>query len=156
MMRTTLVSLVCLSSEALKITMVGVTSIGFQTVPVISRTTLDLPGSVQVTFADFVTLPLKLAELNWSGMTPVLPGLTCRSQVPAVVQPQPGRTSVISSKLLPVLVNTKSCLTNSPALTLPKSKTWVANSILGPEVSGAPAAEFVSDRGGGASACARH
>src|SRR5437667_7630132 len=88
-------------------------------------------------------------------MTPVLPGLTCRSQVPAVVQPQPGRTSVISSTALPVFVNTKSCLTNSPALTLPKSKTRLANSIPGPEVSGAPAADFVPEGGEGASACAR-
>jgi hypothetical protein len=31
--------------------------------------------------------------LNWSGMDPVLPGSTFLSQVPAVVQPQPGRTS---------------------------------------------------------------
>src|SRR5207245_926736 len=122
-MRTTLVSLLCVSSEALKTTIGGETSIGFQIVPVISSTTLDLSRSLQVTVADFVTLPSKLAELNWSGMTPVLPGLTCRSQVPAVVQPHPGRTSVISSKVAPVLVNTKSCLTNAPALTLPKLKT---------------------------------
>src|SRR6266516_3320677 len=155
-MRTTLASLVCVSSEALKTTIGGETSIGFQIVPVISSTRLDLPGSLQVTVADFVTLPLKLSELNWSGMRPVFPGWTRRSQVPAVVQLHPGRTSVISSKALPVLVNAKSCLTNSPALTLPKSKTWVANSIWGPDVPGAPAADFVPDSGVGASACARH
>src|SRR5580765_520630 len=155
-MRTTLVSLVCLSSETLKTSVVGVTSIGFQTVPAISSTTLDLPGSLQVTVADFVTLPLKLAELNWSGMTPVLPGMTFRSHVPAVVQPQPGRKSVISNKALPVLVNTKLCLTSSPALTLPKSKTRLANSTLGPEVPGVEVAGFVSDGGVGAPAWARH
>src|SRR3989442_13024 len=119
-MRTTFVSLVCVSSEALKTTIGGETSIGFQIVPVISSTTLDLPGSLQVTVADFVTLPSKLAELNWSGMTPVLPGLTCRSQVPAVVQPHPGRTSVSSSKVAPVLVNTKSCLTKRARADLAK------------------------------------
>src|SRR6266545_6683318 len=89
-------------------------------------------------------------------MTPVLPGLTCRSHVPAVVQPHPGRTSVICSKAIPELVNTKSCRTNSPALTLAKSKTWVANSILGPDVSGAPAADFVPNGEEEASGCARH
>src|SRR5262245_12465458 len=136
--------------------MSGVTSIGFQTLPVISRTTLNLLGSFQDTVADFLTSPSKLAELNWSGMIPVLPGSTCRSQVPAVVQPQPGRTPLISSKTLPVLVNTKSCLTNSPGLTLPKSKIRVANSILGLEVSGVPAADVVPDDGAGASAGARH
>src|SRR5262245_33560147 len=124
--------------------MVGVTSIGFQIVPVISSVTLDRPGSLQVTVVDLVTLPLKLAELNWRGIWPVSPGLICRSQVPAVVQPHPGRTAVISSNALPVLVNTKSCLTNSPALALPKSKTRLANSIRGPEVDGAPGADFAS------------
>src|SRR6266540_2301964 len=134
-MRTTLVTFVSLSSETLNTAIVGVTSIGFHTVPVICSTTLDLPGSLQVTVVDMVTAPPKLEELNWRGMVPVLPGSTCLSQLPAVVQPHPGRTSLISSVAVPTLVNTKSCRTNSPEVTLPKLKTLVANSILGPEVS---------------------
>src|SRR6185436_1177107 len=84
----------------------------------------------------FVTPPPKPVELNWRGMAPVLPGSTRRSQLPAVVQPHPGRTSVISSVAVPVLVNTKACLTTTPALVLPKSNTVASNSILGPEVAG--------------------
>src|SRR6266536_5484912 len=114
--------------------MVGVTSIGFHTVPLICRTTLDCPGSLHVTVADFVTMPPKLAELNCSGMTPVLPGSTRLSHSPAVVQPHPGRTAVISSVALPVLVKMKSWRTNSPALTLPKWYTLVSNSIFEAEV----------------------
>src|SRR6266536_2308841 len=117
--------------------MVGVTSIGFHTVPLICRTTLDCPGSLHVTVADFVTMPPKLAELNCSGMTPVLPGSTRLSHSPAVVQPHPGRTAVISRVALPVLVKMKSWRTNSPALTLPKWYTLVSNSIFGAEVCAA-------------------
>src|SRR5258707_15513277 len=69
-------------------------------------------------------------------MVPDLPGWTCLSQAPAVVQPQPGRTSLISSNALPVLVKTKLCLTGSPDSTFPKSKVFVVNSILGPEGGG--------------------
>ena len=83
--------------------------------------------NLHVTVADFVTAPPKLAELNWSGMLPVLPGSICLSQVPAVVQPHPGRTSLISNVAVPTLVNTNECFTNSPELTLPKSYTVSAN-----------------------------
>ena len=86
-----------------------------------------MPGSLQITLADFVTVPLKLAELNWRGMAPVLPGSTCLSQFPAVVQPHPGRTSLISKMSVPMFVNTKSCRTVSPEVTLPKSNTVPAN-----------------------------
>ena len=133
-MRTTLVTFVWLSSETLNTVVVGVTSIGFHTVPVICSTTLGLPGSLHVTVADLLTAPPILAELSWRGIVPVLPGSTCLSQLPAVVQPHPGRTSLISSVASPTFVNTKSCRTTSPELTLPKLKTSVANSILGPAV----------------------
>src|SRR5215475_6215521 len=106
-MRMDLVSLVGASAVAVKVSMVGVTSTGLNTVPVICRVRLGWDGSLQVTVADFVTVPLKPAELNWSGMDPVLPGSTFLSHVPAVVQPQPGRTSRISKVVAPVLVNTK-------------------------------------------------
>src|SRR5207248_1251972 len=122
-MRTTLVSLVWLSLDTLNTAIVGVTSIAFQTVPLICRVTFDWPGSLHVTVACFKTAPPKLAELNWSGILPVLPGSTSLSQVPAVVQPQPGRTSLISKVAVPMLVNTNSCFTTSPELTLPKSYT---------------------------------
>src|SRR6266498_2131487 len=119
-MRNTLVSLVVESLARLKDAMVGVMSMGFQTVPVICRMTLDRPGSVHETVADLVTIPPKLAELNCSGIRPVLPGSTFLSHVPAVVQPQPGRTSVISRVEVPVFVKMKSCRTSSPELTFPK------------------------------------
>ena len=44
--RTTLVSLVWTSLETLNTAIVGVTSIGFQTVPLICSTRLDWPGSL--------------------------------------------------------------------------------------------------------------
>src|SRR5882672_10162693 len=71
-------------------------------------------------------------------MTPVFPGSTFLSHVPAVVQPQPGRTSAISSVEVPVLVNTNLCFTTSLAPTFPKSYTRESNSMRGPLV-GAPA-----------------
>src|SRR6185503_15859609 len=116
-------------------TIVGVTSIAFQTVPLIWSTTFDRLGSLQVTVACFITTPPKLAELNWSGIEPVLPGSTFLTQVPAVVQPHPGRTSLISRVAVPMLVKTNECVTTSPVLTLPKSYTISANSIRGPELS---------------------
>src|SRR5437667_1612146 len=125
--RTMLVSLVWVSLETLKTAIVGANSIGFQTVPLNWRTMLDWPGSLHVTVADFATAPPKLAELNSRGMEPVLPGSICLSQVPAVVQPQPGRTSMICKVAVPMLVNTKSCFTTTPELTLPKSYTSSAN-----------------------------
>src|SRR5262244_3353125 len=68
-------------------------------------------------------------------MTPDFPGSIRLSQVPAVVQPHEGRTSVISSTALPVFVKKKSCFTTSPALILPKSKDSLAKVIRGPECS---------------------
>src|SRR6185503_2104124 len=53
-MCTTFVSLVCASLEILNTAIVGVTSIGFQTVPLICSTTFDWPGSLQVTVACFM------------------------------------------------------------------------------------------------------
>src|SRR6266536_3072347 len=67
-MRTILVSFVSDSADTLKTAIVGVTSIAFQTVPLICNTTFDWPGSLQVTVADFATVPPKAAELNWRGM----------------------------------------------------------------------------------------
>src|SRR5213078_2383832 len=131
-MRTTFVSLVWVSLETLKTAIVGVTSIGFQTVPLICKITLDCPGSLHVTVACLITEPPKLAELNWSGMMPVLPGSTFLSQASAVVQPHPGRTARCSSVAAPTLVNTKSSLTSSPEFTLVKSYTMESNWIFGP------------------------
>src|SRR5438552_1734329 len=64
-------------------------------------------------------------------MTPVLPGSTLCDHSPAVVQPQEGCTAVNTSTASPVLVKINSCLTGSPALTLPKSYTGVSKTILG-------------------------
>src|SRR6266568_562701 len=114
--------------------MAGVTSIGRQTVPVSSSTTLVWRGSLQVTVADLLTIPLNPPELNCRGIAPVLPGWMRRSQAPAVVQPQLGVTSVISRVAEPVLVRTKRCLTTSPGFTLPKSKTVEPNPILGSDL----------------------
>ena len=59
-----LVSLVGASLEGVNVTIAGVTSIGFHTVPMICRTTVDCPGSLHVTDADFATDPPNPVELN--------------------------------------------------------------------------------------------
>lgn len=66
--------------------------------------TVGLAGSLQVTVTVLLMFPLKLPPLNWIGILPVPPGAISRSQVPAVVQPHPGRTSESTSVALPVLV----------------------------------------------------
>src|SRR5207245_9524754 len=60
-MRTTILSLVWASLEILNTAIVGVISIGFQTVPLICSTTLDWLRSLQVTVVCFMTVPPKLA-----------------------------------------------------------------------------------------------
>src|SRR5262249_30978267 len=90
-------------------------------------------GSLQVTVAILANGPLNPGRFNCSGIFPVRPGLTMRSQAPAVVQPHPGFTSVISRGPVPVLVNTKSCWIGEPDMILPKSNVEPANSILGAE-----------------------
>src|SRR3954462_6939288 len=111
------VSFVCPSGGMLNIAIVGVKSIGRHTVPVICRTMFECAASSLVTVATFVTFPPNPVELNCNGMEPVLPGSTVLSQVPAVVQPQPGLTSRMFSVAEPVLVKTKECFTTSPDFT---------------------------------------
>src|SRR5947208_16496566 len=99
-------------------------------------------GSLDVTVAPLETVPLKLAGLKARGILPVLPGSIFLSHVPAVVQPQPGRTSVISSVALPVLVTMKSCCGLSVGATFPKLKLISENVARGPELVSAGAAEI--------------
>ena len=80
---------------------------GFQTSPLIMSVRVGCVGSLQVTVAFFTSAPPKLAVLSCSAIVVVWPGSIRRSQVPAVVHPQPGRTSLISNGAFPVLVRTK-------------------------------------------------
>src|SRR5437867_9420423 len=124
---------------------------------------LACAASLHVTVAPLEIGPLKFPGLNWRGILPVFPGSICLSQAPAVVQPQPGRTSVISSMALPVLVKMKSCWGLSVGLTLPKLKLVSANWMCAPFVVAAGA--FVGGvaaggaaapkRAGEAASCAR-
>src|SRR6516164_4497498 len=91
----------------------------------------DCRGSLQMMVAVLATAPANPPELNWRGTAPVLPGCTNRSHTPALVHPQPGFTSITSSVAVPVLVNRKLCLTDSPQAILPKSNTVDPNSIRG-------------------------
>src|SRR5205085_9363341 len=62
--RMAFVSVGALSLENMNVTIDAETSIGFQTVPLISSTTFVCPGSLQITVACLLTAPLKLPELN--------------------------------------------------------------------------------------------
>ncbi len=79
----------------LNIALDGVTSTGRTTSPVmLSR--LGERLSLEVTVTILVRLlPERFWLLIWMGMTPDLPASSSCGQVPAVVQPQPGWTSVI-------------------------------------------------------------
>src|SRR5438045_72717 len=72
-------------------------------------------------------------------MLPVFPGSTFLVHSPAVVQPQPGRTLLISSVSQPMLVKIKVCLMGSPDLALPKSYVGVSNATFAPVTPGVAA-----------------
>src|SRR5258706_7938661 len=105
-MRTVLVAPESESGEMFMTANWGVTSIGFQTVPLSCSPNDGWLLSVEATVTVLKTAPLKLALLNCTGMVPVWPGSTLCVQSPAVVQPQEGCTWVTSSTSVPMLVNT--------------------------------------------------
>src|ERR1051326_190425 len=119
--RTTVEALLGASTGTFRTANCGLTSMGFQSVPLICSVIEGWVLSLQLMVTVLSIAPCTLAVLTWSGIVPVWPGSALCVQSPEVVQPQWGWTAVISSRASPVLVNTKVYLIGSPAFAFPKS-----------------------------------